>query len=455
MILVINNPADGRIRNIDLGSDPGEWLIGRQDDCQVVLDSRKVSRKHARLFGSGSAWFISDLGSTGGSRLNGEAVSADPVPFSPGDSLEIGDYVLTLSETEVSAVPAAAQKRESAPQECAAAQPAVQSVAKPPAKPEPPSDFQEANLLYTQELMALKKKIHEHVLTKMNLTEQSIQAMAKDEMLTEQEEALDQTLKDLRHELPREIPLDMLRQSLMDELVGFGPISPLLRADDVDEIMVNGPNLICVERRGRIQRTGAKFYSNRHLLSIIQRIVEPLGRHVDDASPMVDARLPDGSRVNAVIPPLALDGPSVTIVKSNFEEFVEKVRAGEVPESRFIDATAQPVAAAPTVIRGIGVIPVARQPIRSAPAPTAAPINGPKKIPAMSMGRVSALILITLNISTLRDFPTTLTAMSSAASTSTFVLPKSLISDFNAAPLLFVVIKKSSFSSLIRQEKKA
>lgn len=97
MILVINNPADGRIRNIDLGSDPGEWLIGRQDDCQVVLDSRKVSRKHARLFGSGSAWFISDLGSTGGSRLNGEAVSADPVPFSPGDSLEIGDYVLTLS----------------------------------------------------------------------------------------------------------------------------------------------------------------------------------------------------------------------------------------------------------------------------------------------------------------------------------------------------------------------
>lgn len=315
MILVINNPADGRIRNIDLGSDPGEWLIGRQDDCQVVLDSRKVSRKHARLFGSGSAWFISDLGSTGGSRLNGEAVSADPVPFSPGDSLEIGDYVLTLSETEVSAVPAAAQKRESAPQECAAAQPAVQSVAKPPAKPEPPSDFQEANLLYTQELMALKKKIHEHVLTKMNLTEQSIQAMAKDEMLTELEEALDQTLKDLRHELPREIPLDMLRQSLMDELVGFGPISPLLRADDVDEIMVNGPNLICVERRGRIQRTGAKFYSNRHLLSIIQRIVEPLGRHVDDASPMVDARLPDGSRVNAVIPPLALDGPSVTIRK--------------------------------------------------------------------------------------------------------------------------------------------
>ncbi len=163
--------------------------------------------------------------------------------------------------------------------------------------------------------MTLKKRIHEYVLGKLNLTEVSMQELAREEMHAKLEDALDLTLKELRHELPRGIASDQLRQALMDELAGYGPLSPLLRAEDVDEIMVNGSDLIFVERKGRIYETGAKFFNNRHLISIIQRIVEPLGRHIDDASPMVDARLPDGSRVNAIIPPLALDGASVTIRK--------------------------------------------------------------------------------------------------------------------------------------------
>jgi pilus assembly protein CpaF len=300
MILVINNPADGKTQTIDLGTDQGEWLIGRQDDCRIVLDSRKISRKHARLFGGSDTWFVSDLASTGGSRLNGEAI-AGPVPFSPGDSLEIGGYILKLSENN-------AADRELIPTPPETAPPLPPPIASA-------DSFKGANLLYTTELMNLKRKIHEHVLDKLNLTEQSMQELAKDEMLAKLEEALDQTLKDLRHELPREIPLEELRQSLMDELAGFGPLSPLLRAEEVDEIMVNGPDLIFVEKKGRVYETGARFFNNRHLISIIQRIVEPLGRHIDDASPMVDARLPDGSRVNAVISPLALDGPSVTIRK--------------------------------------------------------------------------------------------------------------------------------------------
>ncbi|MFA6660335.1 MAG: ATPase, T2SS/T4P/T4SS family [Bacilli bacterium] len=302
MKLVLNNPADGGRKNIDLGTDQGEWIIGRQEDCRIVLDSRKVSRKHARIFGGGDNWFVSDLGSTGGTRLNGNAVT-DPVPFALNDTLEIGGFTFRLADGNESAAPVSTPPPE---------------LPKTPAKVEPsapPDEFKEANLLYTQDLMTLKKRIHEHVLSKLNLTEQSMQELANEEMLAKLEDALDQTLKDLRHELPREIPVETLRQALMDELAGFGPLSPLLRADEVDEIMVNGPDLICVERKGLIQRTGAKFYNDRHLISIIQRIVEPLGRHIDDASPMVDARLPDGSRVNAVIPPLALDGASVTIRK--------------------------------------------------------------------------------------------------------------------------------------------
>ena len=310
MFLVISHPEAGAARNLPLGEEQGEWIIGRQPDCQVVLDSRQVSRKHARLFRAGAAWFVADLGSTGGTRLNGAPVT-DPTAFAVGDALEIGGWTLRLSEQENAAAPAAAApKPEPKPAPAPAPVPKAE-----PAKPAFEKAFSEANLLYTKELMALKQKIHEHVLTKLNLSEQSIQALPQEEMIGKLEEALDQVLRDLRHELPRETPLEQLRQSLMDELAGFGPLSPLLRADDVDEIMVNGPDLIFVERKGKVYETGARFFNNRHLISIIQRIVEPLGRHIDDASPMVDARLPDGSRVNAVIPPLALDGPSVTIRK--------------------------------------------------------------------------------------------------------------------------------------------
>ena len=316
MFLIIKNADNSSIRNIDLGQDQKEMPIGRHADCQIVLESRQVSRKHAMLFGGGDTWFISDLGSTGGTWLNGEKVT-DPVPFSAGDQLKIGDWILKLSaqEEKKSEDPAKMPETEKAEP---ASEPAPAQAEPPPKVEKAPAfekAFSEANLLYTNELMALKQKIHEHVLAKLNLTEQSMQSMDRDEMIAKLEDALDQVLRDLRHELPRETPQDQLRQSLMDELAGFGPLSPLLRAEDVDEIMVNGPDLIFVERKGKVYETGARFFNNRHLLSIIQRIVEPLGRHIDDASPMVDARLPDGSRVNAVIPPLALDGPSLTIRK--------------------------------------------------------------------------------------------------------------------------------------------
>jgi len=109
------------------------------------------------------------------------------------------------------------------------------------------------------------------------------------------------------------------RQRLFDwivaEILGYGPIDPLLQDDGITEIMVNGASDVYVERDGRIEKTGVQFESNDHLLKIIERIVAPLGRRIDEGSPMVDARLPDGSRVNAIIPPLSLIGPVLTVRK--------------------------------------------------------------------------------------------------------------------------------------------
>ncbi len=106
-----------------------------------------------------------------------------------------------------------------------------------------------------------------------------------------------------------------LYDMVMDELFGFGPIEPLLRDEAVTEVMVNGPKMVYIEQRGKITLSEAKFVNDEHVLKVIDRIIRPLGRRVDRKWPMVDARLPDGSRVNAIIPPCSIDGPTITIRK--------------------------------------------------------------------------------------------------------------------------------------------
>jgi pilus assembly protein CpaF len=106
---------------------------------------------------------------------------------------------------------------------------------------------------------------------------------------------------------------DKLQTDLLDEVFGFGPLEPLLKDPTISDILVNRRNLVYIERGGVLEKIDVKFRDDRHLLQIIDRIVGAVGRRVDESSPMVDARLPDGSRVNAIIPPLALDGPAVSI----------------------------------------------------------------------------------------------------------------------------------------------
>jgi pilus assembly protein CpaF len=114
--------------------------------------------------------------------------------------------------------------------------------------------------------------------------------------------------------LTREERRELVRQ-LTDDILGYGPLERFLNDDTVTEVMVNGAEMVYVERGGKIERTSSQFVDDAHLMRIIDKIVSQVGRRVDEASPMVDARLPDGSRVNAIIPPLALSGPTLTIRK--------------------------------------------------------------------------------------------------------------------------------------------
>lgn len=113
----------------------------------------------------------------------------------------------------------------------------------------------------------------------------------------------------------------IITRDIINETIGFGPITPLLQDPEINEVMVNGINRVYVERKGKLELTNVTFRDNSHIFHIIERIVAPLGRRIDESSPMVDARLPNGSRVNIIIPPLALNGPTITIRKFSEKPF--------------------------------------------------------------------------------------------------------------------------------------
>lgn len=272
--------------------------IGRHADCDIVLPGNGVSRRHARLVSANGTLLIEDLNSSGGTKLNNKNITV-MTPLELSDVVQISDYRLSLKAGD--------PIQEQTP---------VQAPVRTEAAPRDfKNEFKDATLLYEPEIMLLTRSVHEDILEKLNLSDNARKELNKTEMRTKVEAALERTLKERRHEIPNRIPLSLFRQALLDELIGFGPLSPLLRSHGISEIMVNGPNIVFVESKGKLFDSGIHFFNEQHLQSIIQRIVEPLGRHIDDASPMVDARLPDGSRVNAVIPPLSLRGAALTIRK--------------------------------------------------------------------------------------------------------------------------------------------
>lgn len=163
----------------------------------------------------------------------------------------------------------------------------------------------------------LKIKVHKEVIETLDLElkDQKKQSLVAGEEFSRKVEGLVNNIVDRdAGGLPRAERQKIILE-IMDEVVGFGPIEPLIKDADISEIMVNGPNQVFVERKGKLEKTEVTFRDQEHVLHIIEKIVSPLGRRIDESMPMVDARLPDGSRVNAIIPPLSLVGPVITIRK--------------------------------------------------------------------------------------------------------------------------------------------
>lgn len=280
-------------------------MIGRSESADLYLADKKISRRHAEISINEDGVFLDDLSSRTGTRVNGESISGR-TRLSVNDSIQIGETTLVLENAETTEKPPENPSPANLPPE-----------RKESRSHKLPLYSAQTNLvdLYSETMIQLAKRVQNRVLEILNIGNFSSREMTNSEMRPKVESAVDQILREIRHEIPFTVKLDQFQQILLDDLIGLGPLSPLLRDTTISEIMINGPDNIFVESRGLLYRTVARFNSEGHLQAIIQRIVEPLGRHIDAASPMVDARLEDGSRVNAVIPPLALDGSLVTIRK--------------------------------------------------------------------------------------------------------------------------------------------
>jgi pilus assembly protein CpaF len=161
-----------------------------------------------------------------------------------------------------------------------------------------------------QEYENLKRRIHNKLVDKLDLTRVGD---LQGETLRREIRIVVEHLCDTEDTLLNRSERDKLIEEVLDETLGFGPLEFLLKDSSISDILINGPKNIYVERRGKLEKSSVEFRDNKHLLQIIDRIVSRVGRRVDEVCPMVDARLPDGSRVNAIIPPLALDGAAVSI----------------------------------------------------------------------------------------------------------------------------------------------
>jgi len=301
--------------------------IGKDPACDVVLKGLLIGKLHARIENRDGHYYLEDQGGIASTLINGQPVTSYG-PLNATDNIEIGNYSLAVmlngtgQQAEQAPAPAPAVPPPQAPQAPQAPQPAPQQIVaaapavSPAPLPSPPSAQQDAlepiNSAYGVEL---RKAAHQTLINAMDLRRINVARMPEDELRQLVGGLLDDILaSEPRYNSPQ-IPRAVLKKSVFDEVIGLGPLEELLVDEAVSEIMVNRHDEIFVERGGRLARTSVIFTDERAVLGAIERIVAPLGRRIDESSPMVDARLKDGSRVNAVIPPLALKGPNITIRK--------------------------------------------------------------------------------------------------------------------------------------------
>lgn len=254
--------------SIDLARS-NSFTVGRDPGCDVVLPLSAVSRVHLRVHRDDRGLWLEDQ-SSNGTWVNGELIHAATVALPAAAELQIGPYMLQVLG---------------------------------------PSRSTQAT---TPEL---RRRIHRKLLEHLDLAALDLQELSESDLRSHVVEALRNVVDHYAAAIRSDAERAQLVAEMADEVLGLGPLQELLDDEGVSEIMVLDPETIYVERAGRIERTGLRFMDEESCRAAIERIVTPLGRRIDESTPLVDARLADGSRVNAIIAPLAVRGPCITIRK--------------------------------------------------------------------------------------------------------------------------------------------
>jgi pilus assembly protein CpaF len=305
----------------------GSCRIGSGRDNDIIMKSKQVSKRHAIIEFDKSGCHIEDMGSMSGTWVNRDRiVSYGPIHHM--DEIVIGEYKLWVFEANAKAEssntatpkPTNPASVKQAVAEPAGASPAVPQQtdkvsAKPAADDGSPSPQTEEMKERIKEMMHWREFIHDKIIDFMDLRRKDVHNMSDTQLRNETEALISEILEQFDQEIPSHIDRKILHDDVLNEAVGLGPLERLLADDSVTEIMVNASDQIFVEQGGRLTLSDCTFTNDPAVLAVIERIITPLGRRIDESSPLVDARLKDGSRVNAIIPPLALKGPCITIRK--------------------------------------------------------------------------------------------------------------------------------------------
>ncbi|RKH97429.1 FHA domain-containing protein [Corallococcus sp. AB030] len=308
-----------------------EITIGRIAGNDIVLAKGNVSKTHSRIVEKDGRFIIVDMKSTNGTFVNGKKI-AGPMVLKPTDQVSIGDYILNVEaladepsdegydeeQGEEAYDEEEAYEEEEPYEEEEAPAPAPAAPSRMPASMAAAMAKNKRKVDPRLERYSrLQKEIHDRLIEYLDLRRMDMDRLGDEELWRRTEKAIRDIIDQMEadQELPGDVDREELLTDVINEALGLGPLEAFLASEEISEIMVNHANQIYIERKGKLTLSEKTFSSNQAVLGVIERIVAPIGRRIDESSPLVDARLKDGSRVNAIIPPLALKGPCITIRK--------------------------------------------------------------------------------------------------------------------------------------------
>ncbi len=297
----------------------GTYMIGRNETCPIRFDFPDVSERHAILTVRDGVAVLEDLHSANGTYVNGEPIDG-AVKLDGGMIIQIGESMMRVCDDGDWVASAAEGQGGAAIPEEAPQVPDSAAAASAPAggaggfgdeeAPPPPDPMRELR-------RSVQEQIQRELLKRMDMKRLTVQGVDREGLEDTAREKIRQIIDEVvsNGRLPEGIDPVRLEDDVFNEAMRLGPLEELLADDSVSEIMVNGPSRVYIERGGKLQLSDCQFTDDASVLSVIERIIAPLGRRCDESQPYVDARLADGSRVNAIIAPLSLSGPTITIRK--------------------------------------------------------------------------------------------------------------------------------------------